>query len=96
MVTVGYEWVRGLRAINKRADGFAINKIRAVGVPVSHLFEAWNEALMSLCDALSAGFENERRRFHCSCGRIKAGRRFNAYSGDFRRTCGLFSGDDPG
>ncbi len=45
MVTVGYERVRGLRAVNEKADGFAINKSKTIEVPVTQLFGAWDDAL---------------------------------------------------
>jgi hypothetical protein len=43
MVTVGYEQARGLRLVNQKADGFAANASRTVGIAVEHLFEAWND-----------------------------------------------------
>ncbi len=43
MVTVGYERVRGLRAVNEKADGFAISKSKTIAVPISRLFEAWDD-----------------------------------------------------
>ncbi len=43
MVTVGYERVRGLRAVHEKADGFAVNKSKTIAVPISGLFEAWND-----------------------------------------------------
>jgi hypothetical protein len=42
MVTVGYERVRGLRAVNQKSSGeFAVSGSRTVGVPVGEAFGAW-------------------------------------------------------
>jgi uncharacterized protein YndB with AHSA1/START domain len=42
MVAVGYERIKGLRAIGQRRDGsYEANKSRTYGVPVTKLFEAW-------------------------------------------------------
>jgi hypothetical protein len=44
MVTVGYERLRGRRATNQTCDGdFQANASRTFPVPVSRLFEAWND-----------------------------------------------------
>lgn len=44
-VTVGYERIKGLRAIGQRRDGsYEANKSRTFDVPVSTLFEAWADA----------------------------------------------------
>ncbi len=44
-VTVGYERIKGLRAIGQRRDGsYEANKSRTFAVPVSTLFEAWADA----------------------------------------------------
>src|SRR5688572_29094756 len=41
-VTVGYERIKGLRAIGQRRDGsYEANKSRTFDVPISTLFEAW-------------------------------------------------------
>ena len=41
-VTVGYERIKGLRAIGQRRDGsYETNKSRTYNVPVSTLFQAW-------------------------------------------------------
>jgi hypothetical protein len=37
-VTVGYERIRGLRAVNERPDGYAMNASRTVAAPVGELF----------------------------------------------------------
>jgi hypothetical protein len=43
-VTVGYERIRGLRARGQRRDGtYEASKSRTFGVPVTTLFEAWND-----------------------------------------------------
>ena len=43
-VTVGYERIRGLRAIGQRRDGgFEANKSRTFPVPVSRLYRAFND-----------------------------------------------------
>jgi uncharacterized protein YndB with AHSA1/START domain len=42
-VTVGYEQARGLRKKHEKADGFAISGSRTIGIPVSRLFEAWQD-----------------------------------------------------
>jgi hypothetical protein len=42
MVTVGYERIKGLRAIGQRLDGsYEASKSRTYNVPVKTLFEAW-------------------------------------------------------
>jgi hypothetical protein len=46
MVTVGYEQARGLRLVNQKADGFAANASRTVGIAVKHLYDAWNDPKM--------------------------------------------------
>ena len=44
-VTVGYERIKGLRAIGQRRDGtFEANKSRTFNVPVTTLFDAWANA----------------------------------------------------
>jgi hypothetical protein len=44
-VTVGYERIKGLRAIGQRRDGtYEANKSRTFNVPVATLFEAWADA----------------------------------------------------
>jgi hypothetical protein len=44
-VTVGYERIKGLRAIGQRRDGtFEASKSRTFHVPVATLFEAWADA----------------------------------------------------
>jgi hypothetical protein len=43
MVTVGYEQARGLRAVNQKADGFAANASKTLGIPVARLFDAWSD-----------------------------------------------------
>jgi hypothetical protein len=44
-VTVGYERIKGLRAVGQRRDGsFEANKSRTYDVPVESLFEAWANA----------------------------------------------------
>lgn len=43
MVTVGYEQARGLRVVNQKADGFAANASRTVGIAVGKLYDAWND-----------------------------------------------------
>ena len=44
-VTVGYERIKGLRAIGQRRDGsYEANKSRTYNVPVAKLFEAWADA----------------------------------------------------
>jgi hypothetical protein len=43
-VTVGYERIKGLRAVNQRRDGtFEANKSRTFAVPVSRLFDAFRD-----------------------------------------------------
>ena len=43
-VTVGYERIKGLRAVNQRRDGtFEANKSRTFAVPVSRLFDAFHD-----------------------------------------------------
>jgi hypothetical protein len=44
-VTVGYERIKGLRALGQRRDGsFEATKSRTFNVPVATLFEAWKDA----------------------------------------------------
>ena len=44
-VTVGYERIKGLRAIGQRRDGtYEANKSRTFNVPVATLFDAWADA----------------------------------------------------
>ena len=44
-VTVGYERIKGLRAIGQRRDGtYEANKSRTYNVPVTTLFDAWANA----------------------------------------------------
>lgn len=44
-VTVGYERIKGLRAIGQRRDGtYEASKSRTFNVPVETLFEAWSNA----------------------------------------------------
>jgi hypothetical protein len=46
-VTVGYERIKGLRARGQRRDGtFEAHKSRTFNVPVTELFEAWQDAAM--------------------------------------------------
>jgi hypothetical protein len=44
MVTVGYEQARGLRAVNQRADGYATNASKTVGIALGQLYDAWSDA----------------------------------------------------
>ena len=45
MVTVGYERIKGLRARGQRMDGsYEASKSRTFNVPVTVLFDAWNDA----------------------------------------------------
>jgi hypothetical protein len=44
-VTVGYERIKGLRAIGQRRDGtYEASKSRTFNVPVTKLFDAWKDA----------------------------------------------------
>lgn len=44
-VTVGYERIKGIRALGQRVDGtFEATKSRTFPVPVTALFDAWNDA----------------------------------------------------
>jgi hypothetical protein len=44
-VTVGYERIKGLRAVGQRRDGgFEINKSKTFAVPLGRLYRAWSEA----------------------------------------------------
>jgi hypothetical protein len=44
-VTVGYERIKGLRAIGQRRDGgYEVNKSKVFGVPVSRLYRAFHDA----------------------------------------------------
>jgi hypothetical protein len=44
-VTVGYERIKGLRAVGQRRDGaFEINKSKTFAVPLSQLYRAWSDA----------------------------------------------------
>jgi hypothetical protein len=44
-VTVGYERIKGLRAVGQRLDGtYEVNKSRTFGVSAGTLFDAWAEA----------------------------------------------------
>lgn len=42
MVTVGYEQAKGLRQVHETASGFSANVSKTFEVPVSELFEWWN------------------------------------------------------
>jgi hypothetical protein len=42
-VTVGYERIRGMRAVNERPDGYSMNASRTVPVPVGELFALWTD-----------------------------------------------------
>ena len=45
MVAVGYERIKGMRAVGQRADGkFEATKSRTFSVPVTVLFNSWNDA----------------------------------------------------
>jgi uncharacterized protein YndB with AHSA1/START domain len=46
MVTVGYEQARGLRVVNRKADGFAVNASRTVAAPLGKLYNAWHDPLI--------------------------------------------------
>jgi len=44
-VTVGYERIKGLRAIGQRRDGgFEVNKTKTFAVPLGRLYRAWSDA----------------------------------------------------
>lgn len=44
-VTVGYERIKGLRAVGQRRDGtFEANKSKTFAVPLSRLYRAWSDA----------------------------------------------------
>jgi hypothetical protein len=44
-VTVGYERIKGLRAIGQRRDGsYEASKSKVIAVPVSRLYRAWRDA----------------------------------------------------
>jgi hypothetical protein len=44
-VTVGYERIKGLRAVGQRRDGgFEINKTKTFAVPLGRLYRAWSDA----------------------------------------------------
>lgn len=44
-VTVGYERIKGLRAIGQRRDGgFETNKSKTFAVPIGRLYRAWSDA----------------------------------------------------
>jgi hypothetical protein len=43
MVTVTYEQKKGLRKKYERPDQYSINIIKAVSVPISILFDLWND-----------------------------------------------------
>lgn len=44
-VSVGYERIKGLRAIGQRRDGsYEASKSKVIGVPVSRLYRAWHDA----------------------------------------------------
>jgi hypothetical protein len=44
MVTVGYERVRGLRALHQKADGFSTSVSRTLAAGLDQLFEVWDDA----------------------------------------------------
>ncbi|HMA41245.1 MAG TPA: hypothetical protein VKP10_14315 [Gemmatimonadales bacterium] len=45
MVTVGYERIKGLRAIGQQRDGsYEASKSKVIAVPVSRLYRAWHDA----------------------------------------------------
>ena len=41
MVTVGYEQLRGLRALHQKAGGFEISRSKTIGAPITRVFKAW-------------------------------------------------------
>jgi uncharacterized protein YndB with AHSA1/START domain len=44
-VTVGYERIKGLRAVGQRRDGtYEASKSKVIAVPVSRLYRAWHDA----------------------------------------------------
>jgi hypothetical protein len=44
-VTVGYERIKGLRAVGQRRDGgFELNKSKTFAVPLSRLYRAWSDS----------------------------------------------------
>lgn len=42
-ITVGYEQARGLRAPGEHADGFAVSASKTIAVPVTRLFQAFDD-----------------------------------------------------
>lgn len=45
MVTVGYERIKGLRAVGQRRDGaFEASKSRTFAIPLARLYRAWSDA----------------------------------------------------
>lgn len=44
MVTVGYEFARGIRRKHEKPDGYQISGSKTVTVPLERLFGAWNES----------------------------------------------------
>ena len=54
-VTVGYERIKGLRAIGQRRDGgYEVNKSKTFAVPVSRLYRAFHDARARVrCDSIS-------------------------------------------
>ena len=43
MVAVAYEQARGLRQKHEKAGGFQIGRSKTIAVPISRLYDAWNE-----------------------------------------------------
>ena len=44
MVTVGYEQLRGLRALHQKPGGFEISRSKTISAPIGRVYKAWQSA----------------------------------------------------
>jgi uncharacterized protein YndB with AHSA1/START domain len=57
MVAVSYEQARGLRKVHEKPEGFEIARTKTYAVPLSELYEAWNDKEKRSLWLKDAGFE---------------------------------------
>ena len=82
MVTVGYEQLRGLRALHQKPGGFEISRSKTIAAPISRVYKAWQSPAMRrrwLTDpelAFSTKNENKSLRFGWVDGKTRAEAQF--------------------
>jgi uncharacterized protein YndB with AHSA1/START domain len=77
-VTVGYERIKGLRALHQKPGGFEIGRSKTIPAPIARVYKAWHSAaarrkwLANPDITISAANENKTLRFIWIDGKSRA------------------------